>query len=366
MGNIQEKIKLKYKKDNRGLRNLFAGLSYQIVSVGMGLLLPHVFITNLGSESNGLLSSVGQVFTCLGLLEAGVGAATIQALYKPVAEGDLESINSILSATNRYYRKTGQWYALSIVILAVIYPFLVDSNLSTWIIRGVILLQGAGAVVTYLFQAKYTLLLKAEGKNYVITLLSLGILLFRNIGKIILIRLGYNIIAVQFIQLFTVIAEAAFIICYIKRHYQWLSIAKKKPNYNAISQKNSVLAQSAAWMVFNHTDVLVLTVFTRDLSLISVYSVYLLVFEAAQNVLNEIRGSFQYKLGFLAQNSDTELDRYFIKYSERILFLAFGVFTVVYLIATPFVNLYTAGVTDTQYVLKWVPELFFFYKVLYY
>lgn len=344
--------------------NLVSNLFYQLLSVGLGLLLPFLFITNLGSEANGLLSSVGQAFTCLGLLEAGVGTATIQALYRPILCDDKKRINEILSATNKYYRKTGLWYGILVVFLAAIFPFLVDSNYSSLTIRLVILLQGIGAVITFLIQSKYTLLLRAEGRNYVVTFLMSVLLIVRNVGKIIAILLGYGIIAVQCVQLFTVLIEGVVIIVYVRKHYPWIMV-NVAPDFKSISQKNAVFAQNLAWMVFNHTDILVLTAFSRNLKLISVYSVYLLVFEVGQNVINAITNSFQYKIGIIAQKQNDELDNYFSKYCIKIIVLIFAVISSVYLVGKPFISLYTRGASDIDYMVEDLPELFLGYKVLY-
>lgn len=348
----------------KSTKNLIAGLTYQAFSLVLGLMLPYLFITNLGSESNGLLNSVGQVFTCLGLLEAGVGATTIQALYKPIAGSDRKSINEILSATSIYYKKTGFWYAVSVALLTFVYPFFVESTIDASTIRWVILLQGGGAVINYLVQAKYCLYLKAAGKNYILTAFMTAMLIFRNVGKIIALQMGYRIIAVQVIQFITIVLEAWFIYFYIKRNYPWLTV-NESPNYQAISQKNSVLLQSVAWMVFNHTDILVLTVFSRNLSLVSVYSVYALIFEAGQNLLNEVRGSFQYKLGEKTQKGQDAFENYFTEYSGLIIALSFTVLTTIYVLSVPFIKLYTASVKDVDYLIALVPELFFCYKVLY-
>ena len=80
----------------RGFYNVFFGLLGQVVSIALGVIIPRLVIVSLGSESNGLLSSVNQALVYLGLLEAGIGTATSQALYKPVAEQDTKNINHIL------------------------------------------------------------------------------------------------------------------------------------------------------------------------------------------------------------------------------------------------------------------------------
>lgn len=64
-------------------------------------------MVNYGSEANGLIASIVQIISYFALLEAGVGAASLQALYKPVAGNDRSHINSILAATSSYYKKPG-------------------------------------------------------------------------------------------------------------------------------------------------------------------------------------------------------------------------------------------------------------------
>ena len=361
---MQLSFKRFVKLEQKSFLNLVAGLSYQIISISMGLILPYLFITNLGSESNGLLSSVGQVFTCLGLLEAGVSTATIQALYKPISAKDKKNINEILSATDFYYRKTGIWYIVTVSILIIVFPYLIDSELSTRTIRLVIALQGIGAVTTYFVQAKYNLFLRAEGKNYILSLIMLVTLIVRNFGKIIAIWLGFNVVAVQIVHLSAIVLEAGIICFYIKSHYKWINL-KEKPDFEAIGQKSTVFVQSVAWMVFNHTDVLLLTVITRDLKIISVYSIYSTVFETAQNIMNAARESFQYKIGRVAQQEENKLDSFFEGYSLKILALSLIVFSSVYLISSPFISLYTRNVTDIDYLIAGVSELFFVYKLLY-
>ena len=69
------------------------------VAVICGLVLPRLWAVSYGSEMNGLLSSLTQFLMYLYLFEAGVGAATVQALYKPVALQDWKKISSVLAAT---------------------------------------------------------------------------------------------------------------------------------------------------------------------------------------------------------------------------------------------------------------------------
>ena len=87
------------------------------------LLITNIFVGKVilaeyGSEVNGLLSSINQVFAYVALLEAGIGTATITALYKPLAEKDDVKVNEVYSASVSYYRTILRWYILCVVVIS--------------------------------------------------------------------------------------------------------------------------------------------------------------------------------------------------------------------------------------------------------
>ena len=96
--------------------NLLFGILSQVVSISLGVILPRLFLTSYGSEINGLLSSVTQIYAYIALVEAGIGAASLQALYRTVGASDRRGTNAVLSAVNRYYKRTGVVYLFCIVI----------------------------------------------------------------------------------------------------------------------------------------------------------------------------------------------------------------------------------------------------------
>ena len=91
-----QKKQIRNVLQEKSSKNVITGLFRHVISTSMGLVLPYLLIKELGSESNGLISSVSQLYICLGLLEAGVGTVTLQALYKPVSERNKDSISAIL------------------------------------------------------------------------------------------------------------------------------------------------------------------------------------------------------------------------------------------------------------------------------
>ena len=84
----------------KSIYNILSGLLGQGIAILLGIMIPRLVIVNLGSESNGLLSSVNQMLIYLNLLESGVGTAALQSLYRPVAEKFRNSgVGVVLSVT---------------------------------------------------------------------------------------------------------------------------------------------------------------------------------------------------------------------------------------------------------------------------
>lgn len=351
-------------RHKRSAINLIAAISYQFVNTLLGLLLPYLFITEFGSETNGLLSSVTQLFVYVNLLEGGVGGATVQALYNPISRNDRQNICEIMSATSQYYLKTGAWYGAFVILLSFIYPLVVSTKLSNETVRMIILLQGASGVWSYLVQGKYSLLLKADGRMYILNVLMMCTSILRNAGKIWAIASGYDIIAVQMIHLVITILQSGFVVAYAKHNYKWLNF-KAAPDFDAIAQRGAVLVQQLAWLVFNHTDVIMLTMIGRDLVLVSIYSLYTLVFDAIQNVIETASKSIQFRLGEYSQKSRQAFSEYCLKYRKTYIFLVVSLLTTTYLLLRPFIRIYVRNVTDGNYLMQYLPELFFACRLLY-
>ena len=110
---------MKFKNLSRVERNMLTGLFCQFVTILLGFLMPRLYLTYYGSGVNGELNTIKQLFAYLYLLEAGVGLATTQALYRPVAMDDHQTVSEILAATDHYYRRTGTLYAFIVVAIGV-------------------------------------------------------------------------------------------------------------------------------------------------------------------------------------------------------------------------------------------------------
>lgn len=333
--------------------NFIFGLVGQIVTIGVGIIIPRLFIISYGSEINGFINSINQVFAYVALLEAGVGAATLQALYTPTGQGEREKINSILAATNYFYKRTGYLYLATICVLAFCYPLLINSNLNYWLMVIIIMINGGSGVLTYFFQGKYRIFLQAEGKNYVISNLVTINQILLSFGKATLLFFGFNVIIVQSLYLVLNGLQCMAMFFYIKRNYAWVDL-KCKPDFKSISQRNSVLIHQISSLIFNNTDILLLTFFC-DLKMVSVYTLYKNFLAMISTLLNNVFYSVNYRFGQIFHKRERFMLWHDI-YETFHVALTFALFTTAYVHFIPFLRLYTQGM-DADYLLTYMPIL---------
>lgn len=345
---MQNSQKVKY--------NLAVGILSQILSIVLGILLPKLILTSYGSEINGLITSVTQIYTYIALLEAGVGTAAVQALYKTIGADDKQGTNAVLAAAHRFYRKAGCLYLAAIAAFAVLYPFLVKTDIPTAAVMIIIVVNGLGNVAAFFFHGKYMLLLQADGKNYIRSGLETAIKFATNIAKIILIRMGFNVIAVQTSAMFISFAQMIYISGYIRKNYRWIDLTVT-PDWAAISQSKNVLVHQLSFLIFNNTDTIILSIFS-GLKTVSVYSLYTLLFSTISMALSMISESIQFLLGQAFHKDRESFIRYHDCFELFFLALAFCLYSVANFFILPFMACYTRGITDINYVDPKLPLLF--------
>ena len=340
------------------------GILYQVVTMFLGIVIPKLLIVSYGSEVNGLLSSVRQVFVYVALLEAGIGTASLQALYEPIVAGNHERVSQIMAATDRYYKRTGFIYGAAIVLLAILYPIVVQSEIETPIIIAVIIFQGASGVINYFFQGKYAILLRADGKSYITINATTIVSVVTKLTQIVLILQGFNVVAVQIAHFSINLCQMCYITWYVRKNYSWLDLSVN-PDYQALSQSKNVIVHQISRLIFNNTDIIVLTLFC-GLKIVSVYSLYNLIVTCVSNVIDALGNSVEFVLG-QSYNSDKE---YFLKiqeiYETYYLGVSFAFFTVALVMLPSFIKVYTSGITDTNYIDYYLPFLFIAINILLY
>ena len=343
-------------KDSRIKNNLISSLIYQIVLISLSFLLPRLYLENFGSEVNGVLSTIKQIFAYLLLLEAGVGLATTQALYKRIGKKDYKSANEVLSATNSYYIKTGIIYLAIVLVIAIVYAYIIPTSIDNNVVFLIIILTALPALFSYFVQAKYRILMEVDGRKYVINNADTILQLASNAGKILVLLLTDSLILIQLVYCLMSLVQLVYLYVYAKRRYKWLDL-KVKPDFDAISQKNSVLVHQLSGMVFNNTDIILISVLC-DFKAVSIYAIYNIFFSQVQNFITSIVSSFTFFLGQMFHADREKFDKLFNAYETFYVMATYIIYTLMAVFLLPLIQIYTSGINDAQYTNVFLVLLF--------
>ena len=343
-------------KDTRIKNNLISSLIYQIVLITLSFLLPRLYLENFGSEVNGVLSTIKQIFVYLFLLEAGVGLATTQALYKRIGEKDYKSANEVLAATNSYYIRTGIIYLAIVLVIAFVYAYIIPTSIDSNVVFFIIILTALPALFSYFVQAKYRILMEVDGRKYVINNAETALQIASNIGKILVLLLTDSLILIQLVYCIMYLAQLLYLYYYAKRRYKWIDL-KAKPDFGAISQKNSVLVHQLSGMVFNNTDVILISVLC-DFKAASIYAIYNIFFSQVQNFITNVVSSFTFALGQMFHTDREKFDKMYSVYETLYVTATFIIFTLMAVFLLPLIQIYTSGIYDAEYTNTFLVLLF--------
>ena len=341
-------------KDNRIKYNLLSGILYQVVLIVLSFILPRLYLENFGSEINGILSTIKQIFAYMVLLESGIGLATTQALYKPVAEKNHQKISSVISATNNYYTKIGFVYGAIVLLIAGVYAYIVPESVNSAVIFWIVILTALPALFSYFVQAKYRILLEVDGRKYVITNSETLLQLVSNIAKILVLVFTDNLLLIQLSYCILSLLQLVYIYIHAKKRYNWLSV-RAKPDYEAISQRKSVLVHQISAMVFNNTDILLLS-FLCDFKVASIYTI--------QAFITSITSGFSYALGQMFHTDKDKFIKVYNVYETFYIMSTFVIYTLMAVFLLPLIQIYTKGINDANYTNVYLVFLFVIMNLL--
>lgn len=345
------------RKVSKNLIITFCSYAFLLV---LNIWVSKLVLISYGSEVNGLLSSVNQIYTYVALLEAGIGTATIVALYEPLAKKDHEKVSQICSASVAYYREILRWYIACVVILSFVWPLALNTNIDYWTVWGVVFIQGVSNALTFYFVSTIINYLLANGENYINVFVHTAITILTYLLKAWISLCSGNVLLISAAMLGINVVKVLFYWIYKRvkcRHICFTIKAEKK----LLKQRSSFLVHEAVGCVFSSTDLILISVFC-DLKIASVYAVYSMVTSALSSIIGQIFNSTKYVLGDAYQKKGyCEVHD---KFNKVYITIVFCMYTITYTLFSSFIKVYTKNINDINYSLKYLPILFVVIQLL--
>lgn len=353
---------MKENRKQKAVKNILYSFLVKLLTFAIGIVIPRLIIVGYGSEINGLLQTISNIYSYLALIMAGVGTAAIQGLYKPISENNKRQISAVLVETRQYFRKLVRWYAIGALIFAFIFPLLVQSTINTRIIVAVILVEGLSSSLTYYYTYTVQALLSADGRDYIIQIVQFVVFLITSAVKIGLVLLSVNIVILEIAYLLINILQITMYQIYIRKKYDWIDW-NESADTEVLKNRKFFLMNGIAWTVFSSTDTIIISTFC-GLMFSSVYALYNMIFSNLNLVIAIVYNSVYFILGQVYHENK---EKYLILhdgFESLITGFVFALLSVAYILILPFFRLYTRGITDINYIDSYLPLLFCMVHIL--
>ncbi len=328
--------------------NTVVGLLSQLVTLVCGFIVPKLILNYYGTEVNGLVSSITHFLSFISLAECGMGVVVQSSLYKPLSEGDNQRISCVIKSAKRFFRKIAIILSIYIIVLLFVYPNIVDTSFDSWYTATLIVAISISTFVQYFICMSYRLLLIADQKGYIQQSFSILTQVLNTIFCVIIAISGGSIQVLKLCTSVVMLLQPLLLILYVKKHYK---IDKKiSVVEEPIKQKWNGIAQHIAYVVLENTPTVVLTLFST-ISSVSVYNVYFLVVSGIKGVIQSAISGVQSLLGNMYAKGEVEaLNRTFNYYEWLMHIVVVFLYTCTAILIVPFVQVYTIGVNDAEYV----------------
>ena len=328
--------------------NMLSGWLSELVTLITGLILPRLILVTFGSSYNGMIGAITQFMGFTTILRAGIGSVTRAALFKPLAEGDNEKVSAIIAATDIFMKKIALVVAAYIMIFAVIFPFITESEYSFMQTFTMVLIMGATVFTENFFAVKYRILLQADQKFYIQTFTSIVARILCFIVAVILIKLSFSMHMVKLSTVITALSGPLILYMYVKKRY--VIIKSVKPDNSAIKQRWDAFTQQMAVVVNGNIDLVLLSMFVH-LREVSVYTVHAMVTHNIEKLITSMVNGINATFGNMIANNENENLKKSFRFIEWGLFASCAVvFSVTAIMITPFIRIYTSSVTDVNYI----------------
>lgn len=330
------------------LNSLTAAIS-QIITMIAGLITPRLMIATYGSEVNGLVSSLNQFISYIALIEAGIGGAAIFSLYKPLAEKNHQGVSRVVSAARKSYRQAGYIFSSGIFILAVVYALMCNTQtLSIGKIFILTLILGVNGCVDFFLVSGYRVVLTADQRNYILSLVGIIHTILRTTFICILTFARINVVLLYVATTSLVAIKIIIIYFYSKKNYSYID-KTAKADKGALSKRWDVIYQQILGAVQMGAPTVIATIIL-DLFQVSVYSVYNMVLTGVNGILSIFISGLPAGFGELIAKGEKEnLKKTVSEFETAYYYILSIVYGITLVMILPFINLYTRGLNDVNY-----------------
>lgn len=325
-------------------------MTARVLSILMGYITRVVFIHTLSREYVGINGLFMDILNVLSLSELSTETAITYALYKPIAEGNIEKQKALMKIHQRFYR-----FMAGLVLLIGILPI---PFMDIWIkdqngiehLTAIYLMYLLNSAVSYLLIYKKALI-DAHQLGYIGILYYTFFLIAQYLLQIAALLLTRNFILYVGIMIVCLILKNFFTSLKADRMYPYLREKRveqlpKEEKQSLYHNIRAMLMHKAGDVLVNNTDNLLLSSIVGLVS-VSCYSNYFLIIGSVRQILNQMFQGIAASVGNLGVEESRERVR---KIFEATFFAGQWIFGLVSICLYELIDVVVAFSFGEQYV----------------
>lgn len=236
---------VKNSRTKNTIINTAAGFTTQLIVLVLSFVSRTIFLKFLSIDYLGINGLYSNILSVLSLAELGIGNVMIFSLYKPVAQDDKETINSLL----HFFKKLYLWIAAAVGVFGIaLIPFLsyiVKSNLDYGHLVLYYVLFLINSISSY-FVVHKTAVINANQQLYIIKRVNLIKTITQLILQIIVLVLFHNYVVYLSIQIVCTILGNVCLSYTADKKYPYI----RDKSYIELKQKSVIVENIKSTLIY--------------------------------------------------------------------------------------------------------------------
>lgn len=288
-------------------RNTAAAVIGKMLMILAGFCTRVVFTHTLRQEYVGINVLFSDILSVLALSELGAGTAVTYALYRPVAEGDVEKQKSLMRMFRRFY-----WIVACVVLVGglLVIPFmgvLIRDPPEIEHLTLIYLLYLCNSVLSYLMIYKQILII-AHQLSYIKSLCQTGAALLQNALQILVLLTSRNFMLFVSVMISCTVLNNVTVSILANRRFPYLRDRDAKPlpeeeRRTIFQNTRAMLMHKIGLVMVKNTDNLLLSSLVGIISN-SLYSNYYLIIGSVRQMLQQVFQGITASVGNLGVETD--------------------------------------------------------------
>lgn len=314
-------------------KNIIWAYANTFVTTILKFVCRWAFIHTIGVTFLGISGLYTNILSVLSLTELGINSAMNFNLYKPVADGNIERIKSLMKLYKNAYRIIA--LVISVIGLALV-PFL------KYLIKGAddvehlvlyYLLYLFNTVSSYFVSYKYSLN-SAEQKGYIVNNIATVSNIIMTVLQIIVLFVFKSFLAYIIIQVSCLLVQKIFAAFYLNKMYPYLNDKNVEPldketNRGLFVHVKSLMVHKLGQVAVNQTDNIIISAFI-NVTKVGLISNYTLVTSTVDTFLNIMFNNITGSLGNLCATADKERQYFVYKVYDFVDYWLYGFAAIAY------------------------------------